>query len=344
MRCQTSVVLCLILCHVCLSYQGGYEQFRDPALVPRPAPQYYYQNPYETQYNQYPPTNFAPPRGYDYGNRQYDAYPPEDSSFVEEGAEDFQTPDTGTAPAAASTAPAEPSVVTPQETQEPVSSTASSPTTTSNMDALDIQLAAALEAVKADMISKGKQVLEEQQWTVDVKAVIEQYQHKVSNVYKNIEKLKKDMGDLYRKKQQILNAEIQKSLTAKLKDSKEDLNTVQTALEKVMNTQAEFEQSKKDIQGTIDSIYSQLAELKGQATVSGGAAPGTTGQDGGGAAAGDAAAGDNNQDSQASSSQDSQDSSDGADSSADDTDVVDRKADISSKIDAIKSIVDALNN
>jgi len=331
------VVLCLILCHVCLSYQGGYEQFRDPALVPRPAPQYYYQNPYETQYNQYPPTNFAPPRGYDYGNRQYDAYPPEDSSFVEEGAEDFQTPAaTGTAPAAASTAPAEPSVVTPQETQEPVSSTAaSSPTTTSNMDALDIQLAAALEAVKADMISKGKQVLEEQQWTVDVKAVIEQYQHKVSNVYKNIEKLKKDMGDLYRKKQQILNAEIQKSLTAKLKDSKEDLNTVQTALEKVMNTQAEFEQSKKDIQGTIDSIYSQLAELKGQATVSGGAGPGTTGEA--------AAAGDNSQDSQAPSSQDSQDSSDGADSADEDTDVVDRKADISSKIDAIKSIVDALN-
>jgi len=275
----------------------------------------------------------------------YDAYPDEPTDeFLEEQA--YQTPDTGATGGvvSTSTAPAEtPSVQTPQETQDAVSSSASSaPSADSNMDALDIQLAAALEAVKADMISKGKQVLEEKQWTDDVKGVIDQYQHKISNVYKNIEKLKVDMGDLYKKKQQILNAQIQKKLTAKLKDSKEDLNTVQAALDKVMNTQAEFEQSKKDIQGTIDSIYTQLAELKGQATVSGGAAAGTSGAAGGATEGGqaDAAAG--------GSDQGSQQSSDGSDSSTDDssdddTDIVDKKAEISSKIDAIKSIVDALN-
>jgi hypothetical protein len=80
------------------------------------------------------------------------------------------------------TTTAEPVVQTPQETSSNADSTASAspptPTTNSNMDPLDIQLAAAEEAVKADMISKGKEVLEEKQWTDDVKAVIEQYTKK----------------------------------------------------------------------------------------------------------------------------------------------------------------------
>jgi len=46
-----------------------------------------------------------------------------------------------------------------------------------------------MDAVKADMISKGKQILEEKQWTVDVAAVIEEYKAKISNVYANIESL-----------------------------------------------------------------------------------------------------------------------------------------------------------
>jgi len=190
------------------------------------------------------------------------------------------------------------------------------------MDALDIQLAAALEAVKADMISKGKQVLEEKQWTDDVKSVIEQYQHKISNVYNNIETLKADMLQLYKKKQMILNAQLQKELTQKLADSKSDLTTVTAALEKVTNTEAEFEQSKEDIQKTIDSINTQLAELKGTTGGAGATAGGASSQTG-------------------QSSQSSQSSSDTSDPS--EQDIVDKKAEISSKIDTIKSIVDALN-
>jgi hypothetical protein len=140
------------------------------------------------------------------------------------------------------------------------------------------------------------------------------------------------------KKQRIINAKIQKSLTAKLKDSKSDLQTVQAALDKVTNTQMEFEQSKKDIQATIDSIFTQLAELKGQpapaAAGASGEGGGATGEDGGedGGGGQEAAAGGS-----------ASTPADAADSSDDDTDTVDKTAEINSKIDTIKSIVSALN-
>jgi len=208
------------------------------------------------------------------------------------------------------------------------------------MDALDIQLAAALDAVKADMISKGKEVLEEKQWTDDVKGVIDTYSQKIQNVYSNIEKLKTDMGTLYKKKNQIINAQIQKSLTAKLKDSNDDLRTVQAALDKVTNTQMEFEQSKKDIQTTIDDIFTQLAELKGT-SASGttgasqsAATPSTSATPASSPSASPAAV-----ETSASSSTDTT----STDPSAYDSDIVDRTAEINSKIDTIKSIVSALN-
>jgi len=141
------------------------------------------------------------------------------------------------------------------------------------------------------------------------------------------------MGDLYKKKQQIINAQIQKSLTQRLKDSKSDLQTVQAALDKVTNTQMEFEQSKKDIQGTIDSIFTQLNELKGTPATS------TTGTAGGSS---DANASNGSQTSSDTSTQ--SETSQSADSSDSDTDVVDRTAEINSKIDTIKSIVSALNS
>jgi len=289
-----------------------------------------YNNP-----NAYPASNYAPEP--EYGNYYPQPQPqqgPYPDEFLEQRELDMQTP-SGTDGAASSTGP---SVVTPQETASNTNtptdtSSTTAPAANSNMDALDIQLAAALEAVKADMISKGKQVLEEKQWTDDVKAVIEQYQKKISNVYTNIEKLKVDMGNLYKKKQQIINAQIQKSLTEKLKGAKSDLDTVQSALDKVTNTEAEFEQSKKDIQGTIDSIMTQLSELKGTATTTEGA----TGE----AAAGEneaAAAGGN--ESAATPAETSDDTS----GDVSDQDIVDKKAEISSKIDTIKSIVDALNS
>jgi len=220
-------------------------------------------------------------------------------------------------------------VQTPTQTSSSEDSTGSSSQSTSTMDALDIQLAAALEAVKTDMVSKGKEVLEEKQWTDDVKSIIAQYTTKISNVYGNIEKLKADMGTLYRKKQQIINAQIQKSLTAKLADSKSDLSTVQAALDKVTNTQMEFEQSKKDIQATINSIFAQLAELKGgsASTGGGGASGGATGSS----------------DSSNSNSQSSSDSTDSSFTEDPDSEIADKTAEINSKIDTIKSIVSALN-
>jgi len=261
--------------------------------------------------------------------------------------QDMQTPSTGeTAPT--TTGPSTPSdtavVQTPDQTQESTGTSEPNPTTNSNMDALDIQLAAALEAVKADMISKGKQVLEEKQWTDDVKAVIEQYTKKIHNVYGNIEKLKKDMGDLYKKKNQIINAQIQKELAAKLKDSNDDLRTVQAALDKVTNTQMQFQQSKKDIQQTIDDIFAQLAELKGTPAPASGAT-GETGEAAGSEAGGDAAAKTPEGETPAANSEaaGTNSESEASDSSDDDTDIVDRTAEINSKIDTIKSIVSALN-
>jgi len=310
-----------------LSWGGGGFEY-NPALVPQAQGYYPQPNPY-AQYSSPPYSMYIPEPDY--------SFDPQRGSLIEEGQGQEPTSDSGAAdpstsgastPAADSTA----SVQTPQETADSTGS--STPATNSNMDPLDIQLAAALEAVKADMISKGKQVLEEKQWTDDVKAVIEQYTKKISNVYANIEKLKKDMGELYQKKQQIINAQIQKSLTQKLKDSKSDLQTVQAALDKVTNTQMEFEQSKKDIQGTIDSIFAQLSELKGTpAAAATGAAAGAKEGEGEGsqteakaeepAAAETDAAADGGEDT--------------------DTDIVDRTAEINSKIDTIKSIVSALN-
>jgi hypothetical protein len=319
-----------------LSY-GGFEY--DPRLIPSAQSYYYPQSP--SPYAQQPYAQQPMYGGYQ------QPFPPEyeqQDPGYDALLETDQTPSTtGGAPTGGATpVPSDTAVVqTPDQTQDSTGTSSSpAPTTNSNMDPLDIQLAAALEAVKADMISKGKQVLEEKQWTDDVKAVIEQYTKKISNVYANIEKLKKDMGDLYKKKQQIINAQIQKSLTAKLKDSKSDLQTVQAALDKVTNTQMEFEQSKKDIQSTIDSIFAQLAELKGQPApapaagetpAAGGAAGGAEAAAGGAAATPAAAA-----DSAASS-----DSSDSSDTS--DSDIADRTAEINSKIDTIKSIVTALN-
>jgi len=333
--CNLQIVVWLSIVHLCLSY---YEQPQPYRLVPQAAPQYYPQpqpQPYAMYNNpNYPASNYAPEPEYGnyYPQPREGPYPDE---FLESRELDKQTP-TGTDSAASSTGP---SVVTPQETASNTNTPTDPPSTTasaanSNMDALDIQLAAALEAVKADMISKGKQVLEEKQWTDDVKAVIEQYQKKISNVYTNIEKLKVDMGNLYKKKQQIINAQIQKSLTEKLKGAKSDLDTVQSALDKVTNTEAEFEQSKKDIQGTIDSIMTQLTELKGTATTTEGTA--------GAAAEGET---------EAAAAGGSEAAATPADTTSDDTsgdvsdqDIVDKKAEISSKIDTIKSIVDALNS
>jgi len=328
-RCHVVIGLLLHLC-LALSY-GGFEY--DPRLIPQ-TPGYYQPqpNPYAQQYGPYPMYNqgpYYPPQPYP-AEQDPQMYPGE-NVFLEGGEE--QTPTDSGAAAPATTGPSQDTAVvqTPDQTADSTgTSSPSTPPTNSNMDPLDIQLAAALEAVKADMISKGKQVLEEKQWTDDVKGVIEQYTKKISNVYLNIEKLKKDMGDLYRKKQQIINAQIQKSLTQKLKDSKSDLQTVQAALDKVTNTQMEFEQSKKDIQATIDSIFAQLSELKGQpAAGASGAAEGATeekAQDPAKVETSDGAG------SEAASSEDDSD-----------TDIVDRTAEINSKIDTIKSIVSALN-
>jgi len=299
----------------------SYGPYFEPRLIPR-APEEYYQqpNPY-TQYYAPNPPSYAPRQEYEYVQEDP---APNYPAFIDI---DAQAGSTGGSTTTTATAPA---VQTPTQTATPAASTASSSSnpSTSTMDALDIQLAAALEAVKADMISKGKEILEEKQWTDDVKTVIATYQKKITNVYANIESLKVQMGNLYRKKQQIINAQIQKSLTAKLADSKSDLATVQAALDKVTNTEMEFAQSKKDIQSTIDSIFAQLAELKGQPTP---------------AAAATASPTANKSSTTAASKPSTSSSSDSTDASSFQQDIQDKKAEISSKIDTIKSIVDALN-
>jgi len=330
-RCHLLIGLCVI--HLCcaLAAYPGFEY--DPRLIPQAAPAYYQPQPnpyaqYPSPY-QYPGQSYYPSQQPGYPNEMYGEM--NDAFIQEEEQATAGATGAATAGVATTTNTNTASVQTPTQTSSS-DSTGSSSQSTSTMDALDIQLAAALEAVKTDMVSKGKEVLEEKQWTDDVKSIITQYTTKISNVYGNIAKLKVDMGTLYRKKQQIINAQIQKSLTAKLADSKSDLSTVQAALDKVTNTQMEFEQSKKDIQATINSIFAQLAELKGE--------PATTG---GAGASGGATGSSDSSDSSNSNSQSSSDSTDSSFTEDPDSEIADKTAEINSKIDTIKSIVSALN-
>jgi len=367
MRNQLAVWLCLV--GVCLAYSyNEYEQYRqDPQLAPRGFRQQppslqdrsmyaraypsrlgnqypSYRSQYQQQEPSYPAQDEYVPRYAD--DQPYDFIQQDESQMMMATGDEAAASTGGSVPSptANTPTPVPPSVQTPAATQtsadssSPPSSSPPDPTPTTRMDPLDLQLAAAMEAVKADMISKGKQVLEEKQWTEDVKGIMEQYQKKITNVYINIEKLKADMGKLYIKKQQIRNAQIQKELSAKLMDSQADLTTVKAALEKVTNTESEFEQSKKDIQSTIDSIYSQLAELKGTAKDDKSKDGDKDGED--------AATSEDTSDSSSSKKTTTKKPAAAEEEPADvsDQDIVDKKAEISSKIDTIKSIVDALNS
>jgi len=259
------------------------------------------------------------------------------------GTSDVNSASTNAA-AAASTASA--SVLSTSQTSSQSSSDSSSDSSSSSQgDALDQQLQAALDAVVADMISKGKQVLAEKQWTVDVQSVITEYQQKIQNVYANIESLKSDMKALYIKKKQIENAQLQKSLTSKLQDARSDLATVTTALSQVENTRDGFMQNEEDIQNTINQITQQLAQLQGTTSSSSkSSASSSSNSD-----SSDSSSSDSSRSSDSTSSDSSSDASNSDSSSSDsssnvsDQDIVDKKTQISNTLASIQSVVNGLD-
>jgi len=126
-------------------------------------------------------------------------------------------------------------------------------------DKLDL----ALDAVSEDIISKSKQISEENKWVTDVKSILQTYNNKLQRVDNNVNHLRRQVQELYVKKKQIENLKLQKILQSKLADAHDDLSKMQSALLHVKSKATEILQSKEDIQKTISGIESELTELKG---------------------------------------------------------------------------------
>jgi len=126
-------------------------------------------------------------------------------------------------------------------------------------DKLDL----ALDAVSEDIITKSKQISEENKWINDVKTILQTYNTKVQRVDGNINKLRHQVKELYSKKKLIENLKLQKILQLKLANAHDDLSKMQSALIHVKSKASEILQSKEDIQKTINGIETELTELKG---------------------------------------------------------------------------------
>jgi len=127
-------------------------------------------------------------------------------------------------------------------------------------DKLDIALA----AIKQDIMVRNRQLEEEKNWVNEVHKITEQYNKKVHRVEADIVKTRNEVKALFKKKKQVENLKIQRSLESKLKDATSDLSTLQQALHHVKSKSAEFEKTKQEIKKTIYGIHTQLAKLKGE--------------------------------------------------------------------------------
>lgn len=111
-------------------------------------------------------------------------------------------------------------------------------------------------------MTKLRQIERESQWVTGVRTIIDQYSEKVQNVEENIENLRNQVKELYQKKKQIENIQLQMSLKEKLRDALEDLETLKTAISHVKKKEEEFSNTRGTIERTISGINKQLAALQ----------------------------------------------------------------------------------
>lgn len=125
------------------------------------------------------------------------------------------------------------------------------------------KLAAAMKAVKEDIMSKLREAKRESAWVNDVQRIVTQYNKKVRNVKKNLKKIRGDIRSLIEKKRQIRNAQIQAQLQDRLRDASGDLEMITGKLNSI-NAQAKaFNKNKNAIADTISKINNELKKLKG---------------------------------------------------------------------------------
>jgi len=126
------------------------------------------------------------------------------------------------------------------------------------------KLELALGAIKEDIMKKSRQVGEEMTWIDEVDKITTAYKEKSKRVSANVEVVRGEVKDLYKKKKQIENLILQKELQAKLGDANEDLGTLEKALGHVKTKEEEFVKTKTNIQDTISGISKQLEKLEGK--------------------------------------------------------------------------------
>jgi len=126
------------------------------------------------------------------------------------------------------------------------------------------KLAAAMTAVKEDIMAKLREAQRESHWVKEVEAIVKQYKMKVKNVKKNLTKIRKDIKALIQKKRQIRNAQIQEQLHDRLTDANGDLKMVKDKLSSIRAQQKAFEKNRKKIATTIKKINAELKHLRGE--------------------------------------------------------------------------------
>jgi len=134
----------------------------------------------------------------------------------------------------------------------------------------DPKIVAALDAVMADLVAKGRTVTAEEHWTKEVEGIIKIYQQKLKKVRGHIDEEKKAMAKLLVKKRGIENVEVQQELGSKLKLAQGDLEQLDTALRTVTNKEEEFSSKKKGLEKQITEINNHMALLQGKTVQKGG--------------------------------------------------------------------------
>jgi len=122
----------------------------------------------------------------------------------------------------------------------------------------------ALDGVRADLVNKGQQLTHEKEWAESVQDMIDQYKIKVKNVHAHMEKLRKEMKGLLKKKAQIENIATQEKVEERLQEAEKDKQVVDDALSHVRTQTLNFATKRSDLEGQIGKLEDQLNKLKGE--------------------------------------------------------------------------------
>jgi hypothetical protein len=163
-----------------------------------------------------------------------------------------------------------------------------------------VKLESAYEAVKEDILTNNKKIVDEKKWVEAVTKITASYEEKVKRVEEHIIVLRKAQKALFKKKKQLENLKLQRRLEAKLLAATQELTALQESLKHVQIKNEELNKSHMDLRATIISIENQLAKLKGEdAKMKEG-----EGEDAAAEASGEAAAADNAEGSEAAAAED----------------------------------------